>query len=143
MKVLSVDASDDEILEVCREWIDLVAAGRFADAIEFLYVPSKYDPSQHWTPESLQTYVGNYGSWEPLADRRIVRVTPLTTARTPVHRRKFRPHADVIRHSSDRRAGSAELDLPLDGEWSDLTAQFEFAPVDGGIGISLYDLHVL
>jgi hypothetical protein len=39
--------------------------------------------------------------------------------------------------------GSVDLDVPLDGAWSDLTAQFEFAPVDGGIGISLYDLHVL
>lgn len=143
MKVLPSDASDDEILEVCREWVELVAAGRLVDAIDLLYVPIGYHTSQHWTPETLQTFVGNYGSWEPLADRRVVRMTPLTTARVPVHRPNFRPHADIVRLTRDRTAGSVVLDVPLDGEWSDLTAQFEFAPVDGGIGISLYDLHVL
>jgi hypothetical protein len=143
MKVLSVDASNEEILGVCREWVDLVAAGRFAEAIGLLYVPTKYDPSQHWTPESLQTYIGNYGSWEPLANRRVTRVTPTATARIPVDRPPFVPRADVVRLASDGTAGSAELDVPLDGEWSDLTAQFEFAQVGNGIGISLYDLHVL
>jgi len=143
MKVLPADASDDEILEVCREWVDLVAAGRFADAIDLLHVPSRYDASQHWTTGSLQTYIGNYGSWEPLTDGRVVRITPLRTARIPVDRPNFRPHADVVRLAGDRAAGSVELDLPLDGDWSDLTAQFEFEPVGGGIGLSLYDLHVL
>ena len=143
MKVLPVDASDDQILDVCREWVELVAAGRFADAIDLLRVPSTYDTSQRWTTESLQTYIGNYGSWEPPAAGRVVRITPLRTARIPVDRPNVRPHADVVRLTSNRATGSVELDVPLDGEWSDLTAQFEFAPVDGGIGISLYDLHVL
>jgi hypothetical protein len=143
MKVLQLDADDDEILAVCREWVDLVAAGRFRDAIDMLYIPASYDPSQHWTPESLQTYIGNYGSWDPLADGSVVRVTPIETARIPADAPGRQPHANVVRPSSDPRAGSVDLDVPLDGEWSDLTAQFEFAPVDGGIGISLYDLHVL
>jgi hypothetical protein len=143
MKVLSLDATDDDILGVCREWVELVATGRFADAIDMLYVPTNYDPSRHWTPESLQTYIGNYGSWDPLGDRRVVRVTPIATARVPANRPGRRPYADAVRLSTDPRAGSVDLDVPLDGEWSDLTAQFEFAPVDGGIWISLYDLHVL
>lgn len=143
VKVLPVDASDGQILEVCREWVNLVAAGRVADAIDLLYVPTTYHASQHWTPVSLQTYIGNYGSWEPLDDGRVVRITSLTSARVPVGRPDFKPHVDVVRLTRDRMAGSVDLDVPLDGEWSDLTAQFEFAPVDGGIGISLYDLHVL
>jgi hypothetical protein len=143
MRVLPLDVSDDEILGVCREWVDLVAAGRLADAIQLLYVPASYDPSQHWTSETLETYIGNYGSWDPLADGRVMRMTPLETARIPANSSGRLPYADVVRLSSDPHAGSVELDVPLDGEWSDLTAQFEFAPVDGGIGISLYDLHVL
>lgn len=143
MKVLPADAGDDEILEVCREWVDLVAAGRIADAIDLLYVPAAYQASQRWTRESLPTYIGNYGSWEPLADGRVVRMTPMATARVPDGRPNFQPHADVVRLTQNRSAGSVELDVPLDEEWSDMTAQFEFAPVDGGIGVSLYDLHVL
>ena len=143
MRLLRVDASDDDILGVCREWVDLVAAGRLVEAIDLMYVPTSYDRSQLWTPESLETYISNYGSWDPPRDGRVVRVTPLGTARLPAESPQRRPSADVIRLSSDYRAGSVDLDVPLDGEWSDLTAQFEFAPVDGGIGISLYDLHVL
>jgi hypothetical protein len=71
------------------------------------------------------------------------RGTPLETARTPADRPVVQPRADVIRLASDPSTGSVELDLPLNGEWSDLTALFEFGPVDGGIALSLYDLHVL
>jgi hypothetical protein len=33
--------------------------------------------------------------------------------------------------------------VPLNGEWSDLTAQFEFRKRDGGYAVILHDLHVL
>jgi hypothetical protein len=33
--------------------------------------------------------------------------------------------------------------LPLNGEWSDLTAQFEFYKKSGGYAVVLHDLHVL
>jgi len=143
VRLLPDDATDDDILRVCRDWVELVAAECFADAIDVLYVPTSYHPSQHWTPESLRTYIGNYGSWDPLRDGSVVHVTPMATARLPAGAPGRRPHADVARLASDPRAGSVHLDVPLDGEWSDLTAQFEFAPLEGGTGISLYDLHVL
>ena len=59
MKLLPLQATDAEILAACREWVDHVAAGRFAEAIEMLHVPDRYDQSQHWTTESLREYVGN------------------------------------------------------------------------------------
>src|SRR6266508_52298 len=113
MKVLPANATDDDILEVCRGWVDLVPAPRFAEAIDLLHVPTGYDQSQHWTPASLETYIGNYGSWEPLADGRVVKVTPPKTAGIPVDRRLFRPRADVDRLIGARTAGAVELDVPL------------------------------
>jgi hypothetical protein len=143
MKLLPAQATDAEILAACREWVDLAADGRLADAIEMLHIPARYDESQHWTTESLRRYVGNYGSWDPWPDGRTWEITPVDSARAPDDQPNFQPHADLIRFDADPRSGSAELDLPLNGEWSDLTAQFEFEPVGDGTGLSLYDLHVL
>jgi hypothetical protein len=33
--------------------------------------------------------------------------------------------------------------VPLNGEWSDLTAQFEFLRRPNGLAVVLHDLHVL
>jgi hypothetical protein len=61
----------------------------------------------------------------------------------PADRPNATPTEEVIRRDADQLAGSVDVDLPLNGEWSDLTAQFEFEPVDRGIALSLYDLRVL
>ena len=143
MKPLSLQATDDEILALCREWVELMASDRLDDAIDLLYVPPTYDESQHWTVESLRTYIGNRGSWEPMRDGSAWRVTSMESARAPEDSPHFRPHADVGHYHGKAHAGWVDVDLPLNGEWSDLTAQFEFSPVDDGIGLSLYDLHVL
>jgi len=143
VKILPPDATDAQVLSLCREWVELVAADRLDDALGMLSVPSDYDPSQHWTSESLRSYIENYGSWEPLLDGSKWQITSFVSVRTPVDRPAFRPGADVYRDERDPRAGRVEIDLPLNGEWSDLTAQFDFRPVSDGIAISLYDLHVL
>jgi hypothetical protein len=143
MRLLSPAATDAEILDVCREWVDLVAQARFADAIEILHVPARYDASQRWTPSSLERYVANYGSWDPPSDGHAWKVTPIATARMAADRPVHSPTPEVYRNDDDPRSGSVDLDLPLDGEWSDLTAQFEFEPVEGGTGLALYDVRVL
>jgi hypothetical protein len=143
MKLLPADATDAEILAACREWIDLVADGRLADAIEMLHVPDQYDESRRWTAESLQTYIANYGSWDAWPDDRTWKITAIATARVPADLANSHARADLIRLDADPRSGSAWLDVPLNGEWSDLTAQFEFEPIGDGTSLSLYDLHVL
>jgi hypothetical protein len=143
MRLLGADASDDEVLGLCRLWVELVAADRLEEAIDLLWVPPTYDEAQHWTPDSLRIYIENYGSWSPTADGSTWRLTSLETAQVPRGDAGFRPHASLVRHRDDPRGGSVDLDVPLNGEWSDLTAQFEFGPVPGGTAVSLYDLHVL
>ena len=44
---------------------------------------------------------------------------------------------------ADGRGYSFEYDLPLSGEWSDLTAQFEFLRRPSGYAVVLHDIHVL
>ncbi len=51
------------------------------------------------------------------------------------------PRHEVDRDGADR--GFIWFDLPLNGEWSDLTATFWFMPSDDGTVIALDDLHVM
>ncbi|MCE9533029.1 MAG: hypothetical protein K8T89_18175 [Planctomycetes bacterium] len=52
------------------------------------------------------------------------------------------PHAEVW-ELDDKRGYGADHDVPLNGEWSDLTAQFEFLDRPNGLSVVLHDLHVL
>lgn len=80
MRVLPAEASDQALLDAVREWVDLVARGDFTGAVEFLHPPPPDSRMETWTPESLATYISNYGWWEPLEDGRTMRVTPIATA---------------------------------------------------------------
>lgn len=143
VKRLGADASDAELLGLCRQWVELVAADRLREALDLLWVPPEYDEPRRWTPESLGRYIENYGSWQPLRDGTKWRVTSIEGARAPESRPAFEPQADVVRLDRDRRAGTIVMDIPLNGAWSDLSALFEFRPVAGGTAVALYDLHVL
>jgi hypothetical protein len=51
-------------------------------------------------------------------------------------------NADVVPFK-DGSGYSVEHDVPLNGEWSDLTAQFEFVGKSPEFEVILHDLHVL
>lgn len=135
MEVLAVGATDEELLTVADAWVDLLVAGDFVAASDFLHHPGHYDECA-WTAVEIETYLANYGSWDPYDDGRVYRVTTRRDA-TGDHL----PHRDVIRFTDDRLP-RIECDLPLNGEWSDLTAVLQVEAVDGGWALSLYDLRV-
>jgi hypothetical protein len=129
MRRLDRHASDAEILSVIREWAALLAAADYAAALELVAARS------HWTPDLLRRVVSNYGSLEPRADGAIFRVTPLSQASggpAPRH---------TVEWAGDR--GWAQFDLPLNGEWSDLTATFDLERGEDRMVVVLDDVHVL
>jgi hypothetical protein len=129
MRTLPLHATDDEILEVARDVADLLATDRYDDALKLV------DARGHWTPALLRSVIRNYGSVEPRADGSAFRVTSLRDARG----------GPSPRHEVDRQRGSVYVwfDLPLNGEWSDLTATFEATERDGGLILVLDDVHVM
>jgi hypothetical protein len=143
MRLLPAEATDDQIVALCYDWVELAARDDYSGALALLWVPPDYDPSQHWSPDSLRMYVANYGSWDPLPDGRTMRITSTYDATARLDIAGSSARVEVGRHDPDRRSGWVDMDLPLNGAWSDLTAQFEFRPTAGGTGVSLYDLHVL
>ncbi len=72
--LLPQDASDSQILDAVRAWVDALAAGDYAAAVALV------DARPHWTPELLRTVVTTYGSVEPARDETTYRVTPVGTA---------------------------------------------------------------
>jgi hypothetical protein len=51
--------------------------------------------------------------------------------------------ARVIRRDDDSRAGIAAIDVPLNDGQGDITALFEFRPLDGRTAVALYDLRAI
>lgn len=128
LTILPENASDAEILNAVRAWAALLAAEEYAAAFALV------ECRPHWTPELLRTVIRNYGFVEPMGDGSTYRVTPLESASggpTPLH--------EVDR--SDGRI-SVWFDLPLNGEWSDLTATFDLEPRDGKLALVLDHIHV-
>jgi hypothetical protein len=129
MRIMPLNANDGQILDVVREWVELLAAERYARAVEFV------DPGQVWTPALLRSVIRNYGSVEPRKDGSTFRVTSIGDAKG----------GPSPRHAVDRQGGriSVWFDLPLNGQWSDLTATFQVSETKGGLALVLDDVHVM
>ena len=137
MRTVEAGASARELVGCISEWSDLLAAGDFAAGVDFLHSPSEDSGVERWTAESLKTYIENYGSWDELADGSRMRVTPIDRlTEADGHERHY-----VYRFED--RPPNVEFTLPLDGEWSDLTAIFDVVELDGRWAFVLYDLRVL
>jgi hypothetical protein len=136
MRRVRVGASDVELFGCLSEWSDLMAAGDFIAAAEFLHPPTEESGDQTSTAETLKIYIENYGSWDELDDGRFMRVTPTAEAAT------VQPAAHEV-FSLKNRPPSIAFQLPLNGEWSDLTAVIEVHEQDGLWAFELYDLRVL
>ncbi|WP_212841408.1 hypothetical protein [Catellatospora sp. IY07-71] len=137
MQTVAPHASDSDLIGCIEEWVGLLAAGSFVAAAQFLCPPAEVSRGEPWTAESLETYIADYGWWEPLDDGRRMHVTSAAGAGAGGD---LTPHRDVIRY--DDRPPRIEFSLPLNGEWSDLTAVFHLVEVDGAWAFDLYDLRV-
>src|SRR5262249_51684949 len=126
--MLRPEATDDDILGLVRKWCALLAAGDYVAALAL--IPG----DAHWTPELLKRVITNYGSPVPRSDGKHFRVTALDTAKGE------RPPDQDVEWFGDR--GEVWFDLPLNGQWSDLTATFRIERRSDGIALTLDDVHV-
>ena|SRR5215831_1817862 len=129
MRILPLSATDKDILDVAREWTDLLATDAYDRALELV------DPGPNWTPSLLRSVISNYGSVQPRTDHMAFRVTARDAARGE----------PAPRHHVDRRNNRIAVwfDLPLNDAWSDLTATFDVVENSGGLVLRLDDVHVM
>jgi hypothetical protein len=133
LKRLPISASDEDLQAAVEEWVDLLAAGRFHEAAQWLY---SQPGVEEMTAERIETLVQEDWWDKPGEGGRYV-----VTARAEAT--GTGPRCSVVRLHADTSAGSIHYDLPLNGQWSSLTAILEFKPDGDTIVISLYDMHVL
>ncbi len=133
-------ASKHDVLVAVRQWVHSLAV----DDYEAAFAQTYHGPTEHWTPELMHTIIANYGSPTPYEDGQLFHVTPLEGVRANGEK----PTQDVqwLDSVSDRQSpivGRVWFDLPLNGEWSDLTAIFNIRTNDNDLVLELDDIHVL
>lgn len=142
MRILPIDASDNEWKEIAREWTEFVAAGRDQDALWLLAdsnwtmeriraavagikPPCPGTDSPHITSPKAAATINDYG--DPLLDapaHLVVRwiPSPATTGRYP------------------GRVGEVHYELPINGYWSPVAVVFFIRKVQGGLALELREL---
>lgn len=164
MRTLSLEASDQEILETVREWVGLLLEERYTDAYEFLY----HEESPYgWTPELIAALIQNQGSPEPWESNEVFKVTLLQDqdaivappqypgARQDVHRyRDYEPEGFVWQLEGGKKTKIFLRDLPalnenlggyiwFDLPFGDLTATLDFRVVNNHFVFELKDIRVM
>jgi hypothetical protein len=132
----TVEHNEVTIREFVREWTKLLAQERLEEACALLDEPNCY--GLVWTPERILEVV--HDTFSP-----------------GTHFHHFHPEGpvftdpDELEAQNDREVWARDdgteygfdYDLPLNHEWSDLTAQFEFHKRPNGFAVVLHDLHVM
>jgi hypothetical protein len=116
-------ATDEEILTIVRQWIDVLASEDYAKVFaELGYLMSPYFDCSGG--EAICQEIKKYRSPEFYPDVTDFKVTDWRTARGG----NLKPTKYVKRYkpSSLKMMGAIGFDLPLNGKWSDLTADFVF-----------------
>jgi hypothetical protein len=113
------NASTEDVLQVVQAWVDLWA--ELGPEAAFTAIAA--DGQNTWTPEWLEQAVANYRPSEMYPDTQEFAVTPCESAKAINHdpTRKV----EWYKPNKSRLAGYVNFDLPLNGQWSDLLAEFE------------------
>ena len=130
---LSLHPCDDEILAVVDAWLDDLAQGDYESA----FARTEHDGYHGWSPELMQLVVAGYGLPTPHPSGEVFSVSSRQTA-------PGEPFNRTVDRSHVARDELAEVwhDLPLDGEWSDLTVTFSVERRSDHAVLVLKEIHV-
>jgi len=123
----STDPPEVTFTRFVRDWFRLLAQGAFVDAASRLDEPNSY--GELWNAVKIQIVLRDYARSE-------------TVELTDPDKIAGDGRPSLIEFA-DGDGYSFEHDVPLGGEWSDLTAQFEFLRRPNGYAVVLHDIHVL
>jgi hypothetical protein len=156
VREIPITVSDEEIKEILSGWVDLLAQGRFDDAVAMLspeVLPANGSVNEkeypQWTGELVEAVIRNYGLPEPYEGQdEFYKVVPVEEAFREFFEDQFyieRTPRDLFQHTY---CGDAEFRLPLNYEEGngvgDLTARFLFREISGDkMVLVLLDIHML
>ena len=136
MLVVAPEHAEGKLVAWVREWLDLLAAGRLGEACARLDGPAA--DGAPWTADRLRAAVAE--TFGPGTRFRVAH--PEGPVFSPVRAARGRP-AVAVGAFADGSGYWIDHAVPLNGEYSDLTAQFAFRWAGAALAASLCDLHVL
>ena len=116
-----------EFPRFARDWFRQLSRGEFREAVLQLDEPNSY--GIRWSEQQVRDALRDYARSDS------VRATDPDLISSDAH--------SSLVSFKDGRGYSFDHDFPLDGRWSDLTAQFEFSRRPEGYAVVLHDIHVL
>ena len=132
---ISSDAPEKSILDFVIRWMKLLADDRLNEACALLDEPNCYGIG---TPDLIKETVNE--TFSP--HTRFYIYHPEGPVFTDPSELKKQRDIEAIEFS-DGSGYAFDYDIPLNGEWSELTAQFEFLKRPNGYSVVLHDLHVM
>ncbi|HEY9404083.1 MAG TPA: hypothetical protein VIQ24_15600 [Pyrinomonadaceae bacterium] len=133
---IAPESPEQSILLFVKGWMKLLAEGRLVEACALIDEPNSYGIV--WTPSSICETV----SKQFCPDTAFHESQPTAPNFTDPFKLEEQREIEVIEFA-DGSGYDFDYQVPLDGEWSDLTAQFEFLKRPQGYAVVLHDLHVL
>ena len=136
MITINPELPQQDILNFVKDWMILLAYGHFNEACALLDEPNCYGTV--WTPDKIKETVQN--TFNP--ETQFYAVHPEGPIFSDPYELEEQKRVEVIEFN-DGSGYAFDYDLSLNGEWSDLTAQFEFYKRPNGYAVVLHDIHVL
>lgn len=133
--MLPLESKPTAMVTFVAQWFELLAHGDTDAAIARLDEPNCYGIT--WTAAAIANVLA-----ETFGHARYLQRHPEGPRFTTPATAFGRLHVDVT-ELDDGSGYLVDHDVPLNEEWSDLTAQFEFLRRDSGYAVVLHDLHVL
>jgi hypothetical protein len=120
MILVPCDATHEDVLEIIHAWIDLLAADDYETAFAHI---GEWSLQGEWSPERLRAEIKAYRSPLYYSGVEEFTVTDWRTAQggnsAPMQEVQWHEPSDPT-----ELVGTASYDLPLNGKWSDLRANF-------------------
>ena len=132
-----VDATDAQLLDAVRGWVELLAQGRYDEASSQILLRSA------WSAEKIREAIEQGSNTKRQGEKMPPRVTSPAAANGPP------PDHAVERNTSRREpdgtivVGYLDFRLPLDGAWTPLAVIFELVERDSKLVFRLDDIRVV
>ena len=131
--MIKSSATDKEILSFIESWVSDLENENY----EAAYNKTSHDPYYNWSPELIEKVINGYGLPDPHPNGKVYKVTSIQKAKGAGAKKEIDREA-----SEGNIIGYAYYDLPLNGEWSDLTASFRLEKRKNTIVLILEEIHV-
>jgi hypothetical protein len=131
MKTFRTESIHEEITLFIRNWIELLFNNEFEKACYLLDAPESDSDEDPWNATHLKEAFLDYGA-----------IGRMPVINSPYQMDLTTEKIDFYEYD-DGSGWAVDYDIPLDGEWGDLTAQFSFKRAGNSFIVNLNDVHVM